>query len=316
MLIEIYRDAFTFPLISKRIETETTTIKNFHEADDRFLGKVFTFDSGIPIISDRHISGPLKIYSLAMADLIEKKEDPRIGKNEVYCRFFMFELMLVWTFFHELSHILQRHYMLNFIKCSDDLNSVAIEEINDHNKNNPDINAQAREILADVEGLDLTLKYLGRTDRITYVSMYLLLCSIGCMFQRFYRCYNEDLNLADGQHPHPVIRDEASNTFCIKWIGDHLVSSGFATELKDIALPLIYSSVRASIFTGLFRAHRIEEFNGAGLPSYMTLQSEAHQIQRNDYLEKLRSAIDEQSPHIKKLHLLSEDSFESILSHL
>ncbi len=314
MLIDIYRDALTFPLIAKRLEEETETIKNINNSDERFREQYFTFESGIPPIPRQHIDGPLAEYCEAMAHAVEEKKDPRIGRNEVYCRFLMFEFMLTWTYFHELSHILQRHYLLKFEKCGEDEKSAHIEEIYNQDKKSPDLPGQALELLADLEAIDLTLKYLERTKRITYTSFYLLLCSVGCMFQRFYKNYDENLNFTNGQHPHPAIRDEEASMFCLKWIKHHLVTKNHDADPQELILPLIYSSVRSSLITGLFRAHRIEKHDGSQLPSYLRLFTEEHQHQKGEYRKELHSAMRAHSKNIREFHLLSQASFDSIFS--
>lgn len=316
MLIEIYRDAFTFPLISRRIADETDSIQLLNESDERFRGKSFIFSSGIPSIDHRLICTSLQPHALAMATLVEEKNDHRMGKNEVYFRFLMFELMLVWTYFHELSHILQQHYLLNSSKIAAMTGFAEIDEMNDDAKDAPAIEAQAREILADAEGIDLTLQYLGRSDRISHVTMYVLLCSMGCMFQRFYNQYSENLDVPDGKHPHPAIRDDLSHDFCIRWTVNHLTFGGDAAELYQVALPLIYCSTRSSLVTGLFRSHRVERRNDTQLPSYMKLSSEEHLANRKAYLSVLRASIDQQSTFILKNHLRSDESFASVLSCL
>lgn len=320
LLIEIFKDALVFPVISELLAKEKDIDKVLDEID-LFKEQKFAFNGGLPEISNHLISNIpsrlLKEFSFAIADVYEKRSDHRIGKNEIYCRSLIFEFMLAWTFFHELGHIVQQHYIMKSHPREGYDKYIAISEMDDNSKSKPDIFGQAHEILADAEGLDLTFKYIGRTKRFHYVPFYLLLCAIGCMFQRFYRNYEENLELTNGQHPHPVIREEFAHKFSMKWFTNALISSEIISEKSEAALPLTYCSVRAMLFTGLYRSQRIEKFDGKGLPSYMTLLVEAHHKEKlNNYIKILSDAIHKQIPHIRELHLLSTNSLDLILDCL
>jgi hypothetical protein len=247
-----------------------------------------------------------------------EKRDPRISDNDIICRFVMFEVMLAWTFFHELGHIVQRHFMLVKRATAGDNTSVEISEMNVTSpEGEPDLLGQAREILADIEGLDLTLKYMVRKGIYAPASLYLLLCAQNCMFHRFYRSYEDNLELTSGRHPHPVIRNEFVQDYILRWAVDALRKDGLIRDVGEVAMPLTYTSVRSSLMAGLFWANRIEKHDGSKLPSFMTLSTQDHQAKREHYVAILTGAIREQLPIIKEMHLLAQNSiplFESSLT--
>ena len=64
------------------------------------------------------------------------------------------------------------------------------------------------ELLADIQGMMLALKYMLHNNQLTFSNVYLLLCGQGCLFSQFYYdgIYSEQLNIFESTHPHPVIR--------------------------------------------------------------------------------------------------------------
>lgn len=298
MFIEIYRDAFTFPLISKRIETETNNISQFHDSFGCSYDERYMFSSGIPEIPIESQNGNLNIYYQAMLAAANEKHHERMNANDIACRFVMFELVVTWVFFHELGHLVQRHYMLNNnFKSSLEAEIVEIDESRE--SHDPNISAQAREIMADIEGTNLTLQYMKRKGILQQQSMYILLCGVNCMYQRFYQGYETNLDLTNVNHPHPVIRNEFFNDYLLQWMVLHLGNNKALS-----ALPLTYLSVRSSLMSGLFWAHRIESFDGEGLPTYMDLSSKNFQAQKNEYMRKINNEIMKILPTIKNIHMM------------
>ena len=150
MFQEIYRDAFTFPLISKRIEAETNTIDQFHNSlympyDERYM-----FSTGVPIIPSQSTRGILRTYHQAMLHAYKEKPNIYINENDIACRFVMFECVIAWVFFHELGHLVQKHYM--FKKDSDSCVESEVVEIDEsREKLGQNLDAQAREMSNSVE---------------------------------------------------------------------------------------------------------------------------------------------------------------------
>lgn len=301
MFQEIYRDAFTFPLISKRIEKETNTISQFHDSfpcayDDRYM-----YETGIPNIPKESTKGNLKHYFMEFLKAYNQKPHENINSNDIACRFLMFEVVVAWIFFHELGHLVQRHYMIS----DDASNSIESEilEIDESLENKrPNISGQAREVMADIEGLDMTLKYMKRKGILQSQSVYLLLCGVNCMYQRFYQKYEVSLDLANGNHPHPVIRNEFFHNFLLHWIIEFL-----DCDKSLSAPPLAYMSVRSSLMSGLFWAHRVESFDGDGLPTYMDLSSENYHSEKKEYMSTIRDEIIHVMSIVKHTHIVSSN---------
>lgn len=313
MFQEIYRDAFTFPLISKRIETETATISDFHKAficpyDNRYM-----FSTGVPEIPAESTQGILRPYFLAFSKIIEEKPNEKMECNDLACRFVMFEIVVAWIFFHELGHLIQRHYMLKEV-VGKDSGVLEIFEIDENKKErSPDISGQAREVMADIEGLDLTLRYMKRKGILQPQSMYLLLCGVSCMYQRFYSGYEDNLNLSAGTHPHPVVRNEYFHNYLLQWMLQFLNG-----DKSKAALPLTYISVRSSLMAGLFWAHRVEKFDGDGLPTYMDLSSQRFESQRDAYMNSIKSEVIKTISIVKCIHMTPLNSislFEKSLTN-
>jgi len=168
MVREIYRDAFVFPIISKRIAEETSNVKQLNQA---FGNMPFTYPDGMPAI-------PLKYcrqFLYMINKFIELNTNPKLSNNDIACRFMMFEIMLAWVFFHELAHLLQRHYLLKSPSSNHSSTMAEFYEIrSSESSNNQNIQSQAREILADIEGIDLTLKYMKMQNAFCSGSIYLV----------------------------------------------------------------------------------------------------------------------------------------------
>lgn len=326
LVSDIYADAFSFPILCRRLTQETDTLAHFHESDERFRDNRLRFDSALPQL---HESNVAKLFRPVCEVFVElnlegRTDDRQLQPDDVRCRFIMFELMLVWTFFHELGHVVQGHQHMRSEGCSlrsdggyfemEDAAPAQGDEggagMAASGETEPDLPAQARELMADAEATDLTLKYLVMRRRLNFNVWYLLLCSTGCMFQRFYTGYPDNLELSQAQHPHPAIRDEASQLLGLNWVADYLIASKNVQTRDEAALPLAYLSVRASLVTGLFRSHRIEKRKSEnGLPSYMGLVRESAE-QRRAYIRTLLPEIERQLPVAIKNHLIDLNSIE------
>jgi hypothetical protein len=119
------------------------------------------------------------------------------------------------------------------------------------------------------------------------------------MYQRFYQGYKTNLDLTSGNHPHPVIRNEFFNNYFLHWM---IVFLG--NNKAQAAIPLTYLSVRASLMSGIFWAHRIEFFDGEGLPTYMDLSSENYDSQKNEYMQIIKDELMEILPTLKMIHMM------------
>lgn len=327
MITDIYRDALAFPLISRRLVDETDTLTAFHE-EPPWNSFPFAFTTGVPQLQPGHVHGDLSPACEMMASLHEERQKSKLDANDVRCRFVMFELMLAWTFFHELGHVLQRHYRLRMAAIGQDHVDLFLEwpenggaeESADSGTTETvqgDLPAQARELMADAEAMDLTLAYLHASGRLSFPMLYLLYCSVSCMYQRFYQKYKENLNITKHRHPHPALREQVSEAFLSWSISDYLVARKAVPGREHAALVVTYITVRANLFTGLFRASRIEARDEtSGLPSYMRLQTAAHRADMLRYQDTLMPYIESQMAQVQQWHLRTGNRMDEWLEML
>ena len=311
LLREIYRDSFIFPILGRRIVNEIENFRLINEVD-MFHGQPFIFENAFPEINEKLVGNPLLIYVKYFSKILKEKGEDRISENDVRCRFLIFELMLTWTFFHELSHIIQGHHRLSPNEDEGKAEKLEISEMDSSDNPQANVPAQAKEVLADLEAVDLLLNHLQSTKRLNYVSLYLMFCSTSLMFQRFYNNYQENLDLTTGKHPHPVIRDDYIHNFTLDWISNYMINKKIVEKRDEVGPPLAYFSVRASLLTGLIRANRIENFDGTALPSYMNLSSRKYHAQKIAYQALLKNEIKYFIKKIKPIHLRNENSMDMI----
>lgn len=327
LISDIYADSFSFPIVCRRLTQEMETLKHLNETE-LFRECSVRFNSPLPELNESNVANLFSPVCETFVDLnVERRSDDRqLQPNDVRCRFIMFELMLVWTFFHELGHIVQGHHRMHS-KSPSLISDYGFFELDDHVQTQadhkdismassasgrvaPDLAAQARELMADAEATDQTLKYLVMHGRLNFSVWYLLLCSTGCMFQRFYNQYPDNLELSHSRHPHPAIRDEVSQLLGINWLADYLVASKNIQNRDDAKIQLAYLSVRASLVTGLFRSHRVEMRDSLSrLPSYMGLIRDGLDQQRS-YIKTLLPEIERQLPMALEHHLIDMHSLK------
>lgn len=328
LISDIYADAFAFPIICRRIAVETDTLNDFNEMEI-FLDCRVRFTTPLPQLYESHVAELFRpiCETFVKLNLEQRDDDRQLQSVDVRCRFIMFELMLVWTFFHELGHVVQGHHLMRskggskvhgdgiFEMEEDAVIQTDSAHMNSASKDSsktvpPDLPAQARELMADAEATDLTLKYLVERGRLNFNVWYLLVCSMGCMFQRFYSKYPDHLDLSHAGHPHPLIRDEASQLLGINWVADYLVASKNIKNRDEAFMPMTYLNVRASLMTGLFCSHRIEARESPErLPSYMGLLHDGED-QRRAYFKALLPEIERQLPIAVQAHLIELHSLE------
>lgn len=313
LISDIYADSFTFPIVCRRIAQETETLKHLNETE-RFRDCHVRFNSPLPDLHEGNVVELFRPVCETFVKLNVKKsgDDHQLQADDVRCRFIMFELMLVWTFFHELGHIVQGHHRMH-PKRSLLIGDCGFFELDDAAEGRaaaPDLSAQARELMADAEATDQTLKYLVMHRRLNFNVWFLLLCATGCMFQRFYTGYPDNLELSYARHPHPAIRDEVNQLLNINWLADYLVASKNINSRGDAEMPIAYLSVRASLVTGLFRSYRIEKRDSQDrLPSYMGLILDNSNQQRS-YIKALLPETERQLPMVLEYHLIDMHSIE------
>jgi len=309
MVREIYRDSFTFPLIANKISSSpdyTDPLKSEFSDTPAF------FDDGVPNIPD---SQHTEIYNSVKTRINEEGFYPGIPENSLACRFLMFEVMLTWVFFHELSHLVQRHYLLKSGASTPENIEVVHHEIsNDEPIDEDCLDAQAREILADVEGSELTIRYLLRKKRFHFSSIYLLLCAQYCMFNRFYKAYESNLKLVNSNHPHPVIRNEMTSQFVSEYVVLCLTNMKGSVGRDQIIRTAAYLNVKSSLISGIFWGNRYEKMDGS-LTSFMKLSIGEYAKERDEYYALLKRSMFEQLETIKKHHM-HRHNFTDFMGHL
>lgn len=308
MLREIYRDAFVFPLVSDIISEKTSTIKDLNEV---FQGFCLTFGSGVPPINANQQT---KLFDL-MKPAYDERRHEKLTDDMLGSRFMMFELMVVWLYFHEVGHLLQRHFLLKIIKPGDKIVCVSEmqESVDFHSKatdENYFLKSQAREILADLEGVDLTVSYMVKNKLFHMPGIYLLMCAQEIMFHRFFQSYPENFEIPEIKHPNPIVRGEYVQGYLTNLVLDTLVKNGFISDRKDGGYQITYLSTRASSMAGLFWANRYEEFDGGALPTFMRLASKENHDQKMQYIHTMRYWIESQLEKIKVNHLCKPNFIE------
>lgn len=328
----IYGDALAFPLVNNRIAKETRVLDLLHtDVDYRKIRS--RIDEGCPVA---HETDLLPAFKEAFAELNANSDRAAFNgvspsAHEIRCQLIMFELMIVWTFFHEVGHAVQGHF-----KFREELSQIhgewlwaemeepAAECIADpitlgsqQEKLRPNLAAQARELLADAEAIDLTLDYLARQGRLSERTIYFLTCATGCMFQRFYEHYPEILEISPGRHPHPFVRDESAQILIKRWVVIFLEAKQYVESKAEAILMLSYLVTHAWIMTSLFRAERIEKrADNSTLPSYMRLTECRKSGELANYIEALLPELQCQLSKVKEFHLRKVQTLDFWLFHL
>lgn len=307
MLREIYRDSFVFPLISDMLASDSSTVKDLNET---FKNLNFTFDSGVPPTHPSHHSGTFKL----LKPIYDEKKHENLTDDMLVTRFLMLELMVVWLYCHELGHLVQRHYLLQVATGGGDVVSVseAQEDVQMHSKKTDEdyfLKSQAREILADLEGVTLAVDYMLRKKLFNMPSIYMLLCAQEIMFHRFAVVYAENFDIPDLKHPHPIIRSEFMQSYYTHLILDTLVNNKLAPSKESVTMPMLYLSVRSSTMSGLFWANRYEKFDADNRPTFLVLSNEEYHEPKSEYLKTMVLWVAKQMEEIEPNHLLDQNFF-------
>lgn len=307
MIREIYRDSFVFPPFSEQFVKDSSNVADLN-AQFRNLG--FTFGSGLPVIPRNKRNAFYFSF-----------EEVYVGKNERFtedataCRCMYFEVALAWVFFHELSHLVQCHYKLKN-QLSADTDFIEFYELNSSDSSSEENSReQSREILADMEGIDLTLKYMIRKDIFSAGALYIFMCALGCLYNRFYNGYPEKIDIGQGSHPHPIIRHEFSVAFIANAISQKLIEMGYAKDKESVGIAIVYLSVRANLLSGIYWGWRYEDRDKGGLTSFMKYSTTHDHESRNACCLALEVEMNNQLVTIASNHLM-RDNFLASLSQM
>ncbi|HFD4265107.1 MULTISPECIES: hypothetical protein [Vibrio] len=315
MLYEIYRDSMVFPIYAEKLKRDTNTFNDeMWRAFDNVSSK---FSGGVPYLDDSELTpigqALVSLWKRARnessnnEDLEMDQEREDILTRSLACRFQMFEFMVAWVFFHELSHLIQCHYKLKS-------KQTAMNEI--YELNNQSIGSyasQAREILADIEGLDLTLRYIHREGVYNYKSFYFILCAQTCMFNRFYSGkYDENYFVVQVTHPHPVARFEfICHYFNAKMNSELPFVLSEESRYQEI-MESIYITTKSSIVSSLFWANRHEHYQGDELTSFMKVQQMSQSFIGKLYTDMILRNMQSQLPTILTNHLYHDSNMHNL----
>ncbi|WP_405424606.1 hypothetical protein [Pantoea stewartii] len=255
----------------------------------------------IPIVSDNIVSDFSKEQTQVAIEKYQEvlKKWPfmleSFEKNIVTVRFMMFELMLIWVFFHEVSHHFQGHKILREY----------VSGITESEKNKQQ---QAREILADLQAMDLTLAYLKRQSETIHTdTAYLLHCGLNLLFYTLHhrnkQLYSDQLGILL-DHPHPVLRAQFVRCAFITIMANHHddpTTDSAAYEFLGLAVMSIKALHCANIYWCMLQDKNEDD----DLSIFMLQSSDLYYNELNEEMIKLAEYIEAQ-------HILIMDSKNNI----
>jgi hypothetical protein len=304
MIREIYRDSFIFPTFCEKFANDSPNIKQLNE---EFNNLGFTFDAGLPYIP---VEKRNEFYHMIKGVFVGKGK--HFTEDATTSRCMYFEVALAWVFFHELSHLVQCHYRLRNQLASEN-NLIEFYEIREASESSEENSYdQAREVLADMEGIELTLKYMIQKDIFTSGSLYIFMCALGCMFNRFYNGYDEKITIGNSTHPHPIVRNEFSTAYIANAASQKLVEMKYAENHESVAVAIVYLSVRASLLSGIFWGWRYEDQGDGTLTSFMKYSSNHNVEQRKACCSSIEEAMNKQLITIAGNHLMKDNFLSSL----
>lgn len=313
MIQEIYIQSFTYPGYIKNLERGNW---GFNAIDESFSDAKFLFEGGIP----PRVSASDKVnYMVGLYKNIPNNSNSMWTDEELICRFTMFELMITWIFFHELAHHVQGHYKIKNEKkesvtyheldYSSNINNSSAEVTPSVIENN--IDQHAREILADLEGMYLTLRMMVRNDTLTPPNTFLLLYVQSSMFNVFYKLSERNyvgLDSVKVSHPHPVIRNKFVHALYVSVINWELYDEAYQDYRQSVSRGLEYYVVKSSLLAGMIWAMRQPDYNPDAMPKFLKFSDETEYVTDYNYLMKLTSSAERQSSIISTMHIIDDDS--------
>ncbi|WP_146221558.1 hypothetical protein [Serratia marcescens] len=312
MIQEIYIQSFTYPGYIKNLKRGNW---DFNAIDDSFNDAEFLFEGGIPprVRASKTVISMVELYKS-----IPENTNSMWTDEELICRFTMFELMTSWIFFHELAHHVQGHYKIKNEKKQ----SVTYHELdysNNANNSNPvvapniiayNIDQHAREILADLEGLHLTLRMMVRNDTLTPPNTFLLLYVQSSMFNVFYKLSEGkyvELDSIKVSHPHPVIRNKFVHALYVSVMSWDLDDEKYQDCRQSFRRGFEYYVVKSSLLAGMIWAMRQPDYSPDTMPKFLKFNDETEYVTDYDYLMKLTSSAQRQSSIISTMHIIDGD---------
>lgn len=286
MLIELYRWAFTFTAYSKKFYQDSPQniddLNNF----DLYKDSDFLFND-LPKFDLNKLDD---FATIAVQSLKDSQKHDLIDANIQVNKTMFWQWILVSILSHEVSHLLQKH-----MKILKDMGYKSGQYYSEINSSTNFDNGQSlvpfrqsMELLADIQGMMLALKYMLHNNQLTFSNVYLLLCGQGCLFSQFYYdgIYSEQLNIFENTHPHPVIRMKFFEYFTYYVLEE----IAFKNYDRDIFLKTCaYLGTKSSLLVGLYWKWRYLPNDNDGLTSFMNLrteQGEQNAYEYNIYIKK------------------------------
>ncbi|WP_413739602.1 hypothetical protein ACL2XQ_19890 [Sodalis sp. RH14] len=227
--------------------------------------------------------------------------------------------MITWIFFHELAHHVQGHYKIKNEKKE----SVTYHELDyssNVNNSNPEvtpsaiennIDQHAREILADLEGMHLTLRMMVRNNTLTPPNTFLLLYVQSSMFNVFYKLSERkyvELDNVKVSHPHPVIRNKFVHALYVSVMSWELDDEIYQDYRQSVSRGLEYYVVKSSLLAGMIWAMRQPDYSPDAMPKFLKFSDETEYVTDYNYLMKLTLSAERQSSIISSMHIIDDDS--------
>lgn len=280
MLIEIYRWAFTFSTYSKKFYQDSPQniddLNNFelYKDSDFLFNDLPKFD--LTKLDD--------FAAIAVQASSDKEEHNLIDANVQISKTMFWQWALISVLSHEVSHLLQKH--MKILKDMGYKSGQYYSEINttsDFNNGQSLIPfRQSMELLADIQGMMITFKYMHHNNQLNFSNVYLLLCGQACIFNQFYYGgeHNEKLNIFESSHPHPVLRMKFFEFFTYYLLKEIV----FKKYERDVFIKACsYISTKANLLVGLYWKWRYLPDDHEGLTSFMSLSTEVGEKSSLEY---------------------------------
>lgn len=300
MLRAIYKECLAYPAYCKKLEEDGW---EFNAFDDEFEGAQLLFSGGVPsrIVKSDFVD--------AFLSLMEKEKDSTEGsyfsEDDYICRFTMYECMLSWVFFHELSHHVQGHY--KFKKNNASGIHKEFLEVGDENDSN-EIDSQLREILADMEGLYLTFRMMLKNNVFMPSNVYCLLYAQSSLFNLFY--YNnplvyDSLTNHNISHPHPKVRNKYLHLLFITIMSWDLQNPEYFSLREDFLRGFDYYTVKSSFLAGMIWSIRHQDnYDPNIIPDFLSFDRPDDIDFSSDYYKQLVISAITHIEEIERQHLI------------
>lgn len=286
MLVEIYRWAFTFVTYSKKFYQDSP--QNIDDLNNFYLYKDSDFlFNDLPKFDLNKLDD---FATIAVQALENGQKHDLIDANVQVSKIMFWQWTLVSVLSHEVSHLLQKHMKIlkdMGYKSSQYYSEISTPTAFDNSQNLIPFR-QSMELLADIQGMMITLKYMFHNEQLTFHNVYVLLCGQACLFNQFYYdgTYSEHLNIFESTHPHPVIRMKFFEHFTYYVLEE----IAFKKYDRDIFLKTCaYLGTKSNLLVGLYWKWRYLSDDNDELTSFLNLiaeQGEQNTYEYNIYIQK------------------------------